>query len=115
MPQLRIADLLMNTPIDPEAHLDAARVERYAEMLDALPPVVVFDTEEGMLLADGYHRVAAARHRGLETVEAEVRCGSRHDALQYAAMLGAAQRGISPNDVVSYIRRRSHGRWTSER
>jgi hypothetical protein len=115
MTRLRIADLLANAPIDPEAHLDAARVERYAEMFDALPPVVVFDTREGLLLADGYHRVAAARRRGLKTIEADVRRGSRHDALRYAARVGAAQRGISPEDVASYIRRRSRGRWGSER
>jgi hypothetical protein len=96
MMRLRIADLLANAPVDPEAHLDTARVERYARMLDALPPVVVFDTPEGLLLTDGYHRVAAARRRGLETVEAEVRSGSRHDALRYAARVGAAQHGISP-------------------
>jgi ParB-like chromosome segregation protein Spo0J len=111
---LRIADLLANTPIDPEAHLDAVRVERYAKMFNALPPVVVFDTEEGLLLADGYHRVAAARRRGLETVEAEVRRGSRHDALRYAATVGAAQRGISPDAAASYIRQRSQGGRTSE-
>lgn len=99
MPRLRIADLLANTPVDPEAHLDTARVERYAEMLDALPPVVVFDTEEGMLLADGYHRVAAARRRGRETVEAEMRRGSRHDALRHAIAVGAAQRGVSPEEA----------------
>ena len=72
MPQLRIADLLANTPIDPEAHLDAAQVKRYAEMLDALPPLVVFDTGEALLLADGYHRLAAARRCGLEMVK--LRC-----------------------------------------
>ena len=107
MPQLRIADLLANTPVDPEAHLDAARVERYAEMLDALPPIVVFDTGERLLLVDGYHRVAAARRRGLETVEAEIRLGSRRDALWYAATVGAVQRGISPDDDASNIKRRS--------
>ena len=108
MPQMRITDLLANTPTDPEAHLDAGQVERYAQMLlDALPPVVVFDTGEELLLADGYHRVAAARRRGLETIEAEVRLGSRHDALRYAATVGAAQRGISPDAAASYIRRRS--------
>jgi ParB-like chromosome segregation protein Spo0J len=115
VPQLRIADLLTNTPINPEAHLDAARVEQYAEILDALPPVVVFDTGEGLLLVDGYHRVAAARRRGLETVEAEVCLGSRQDALRYAATVGAVQRGISPEDAASYIRRRSQSRWISGR
>ena len=106
MTQLRITDLLTNTQIDPEAHLDAARVVRYAQMLDSLPPVVVFDTAEGMLLADGYHRVAAARRRGLETIEAEVRRGSRHDALRYAATVDAEQHGISPEDAARYIRSR---------
>jgi len=38
MKQLRVADLLANSPIDPEAHLDATWVERYARMLEALPP-----------------------------------------------------------------------------
>ena len=114
MAQLRITDLLAHAPVDPEAHLDAARVEHYAQMLDTLPPVVVFDTPEGLLLADGYHRVAAARRLGLETIEAEVRRGSWHDALQYAAAVGAAQQGISTEEVASYIRRRSQGLWTSE-
>lgn len=115
MSQVRISDLLANSLVDPEAHLDTARVQRYTKMLDTLPPVVVFDTGEGLLLADGYHRVAAARRRGLETVEAEVRRGSRHDALRYAAMMGATQRGVSPEDIISYIRRRSQGSWNSER
>ena len=92
MARLRIAELLANAPIDPEAHLDAARVERYTRTLDALPPVVVVDTPEGLLLADGYHRVAASRRLGLEEVEAEVRTGTRRDALQQIglALVGAA-------------------------
>lgn len=92
MARLRIAELLANAPIDPEAHLDAARVERYARTLDALPPVVVVDTPEGLLLDDGYHRVAASRRLGLEEVEAEVRTGTRRDALQQIglALVGAA-------------------------
>jgi ParB-like nuclease domain len=92
MARLRIAELLANAPIYPDAHLDAARVERYARTLDALPPVVVVDTPEGLLLADGYHRVAASRRLGLEEVEAEVRTGTRRDALQQIglALVGAA-------------------------
>jgi ParB-like chromosome segregation protein Spo0J len=114
MKQLRVADLLANSPSDPEAHLDATRVERYARMLEALPPVVVFDTPEGLLVVDAYHRLAAARRCGLERVEAEVRSGSRHAALQYAARVVAAQRGISPEEVASYIvERYAHDRRTS--
>ena len=111
MTLLRIDDLLASVPIDPDSHLDATRVERYAGMIDALPPVVLFDTPEGVFLVDGYHRVAAARLLGLETLEAEVRRGSRQDALRYAATLAAAQRGLSPEEAASYIRRRSQGLW----
>ena len=115
MAVLRIDDLLANAPVDPETHLDTERVERYSGMIDTLPPIVVFATPEGMLLADGYHRVAAARLRGLKTVEAEVHRGSRHDALRYAATVGAAERGISPEEAASYIiRRRSQGLRPSE-
>jgi hypothetical protein len=114
MTVLRIDDLLANAPVDSEAHLDVARVVRYSGMIDALPPVVVYATPEGMLLADGYHRVAAARLRGLETVEAEVRRGSRHDAMWYATAVGAAEREISPDEAASYVRCRSRGLWPSE-
>ena len=113
MPRLKIADLLANAPSDPEAHLDPARVERYALMLDDLPPVVVFDTPEGPLLADGYHRLAAARRLGRETVEAEVRAGSRQEALRYAAEVGGAQRGISPEQAASHIGRHAKDSQTS--
>jgi ParB-like nuclease domain len=110
MTRLRIADLFTDSFVDPEAHLDLSRVEHYSRMLAILPPVVVFDTPEGLLLADGYHRVAAARRLGLETVEAEVRKGSRHDALRYAAGVGAAQRGISQEEAASHIERRTRER-----
>jgi hypothetical protein len=105
MPRLKIADLLANVPTDPEAHLNPARVERYARILDTLPPVVVFDTPQGPLLADGYHRLAAARRLGHETVEADVHAGSRQEALRYAAEVGGAQRGISAEEAASHIRR----------
>ena len=111
--ELRIVDLLATAPVDPEAHVDATQVEHYAEILEALPPVV-FETKEGLLLADGYHRVAAARRRGLQTVEAEVRPGSRQDALRYAAEVGAAQRNISADEAASYIKRHSQNRRTAE-
>jgi|SRR5215213_1709998 len=109
MPRLRIDEILADAPVDPDAHLDPTRVERYAEIVDDLPPVVVFETPEGLFLVDGYHRVAAARRPGPETVEAEVRRGSRHDALRYATTVGAAERGISPEEASSYIERRSRG------
>jgi ParB-like chromosome segregation protein Spo0J len=111
MTQVRIADLLASSPVDPTAHLDPDRVRRYAELLDDLPPVVAFRTAQGLILADGYHRVAAAQARGLDTVEAEIRHGSAHDALRYAATIAAEQRGLRQEEVMRYLRRRSGDRW----
>lgn len=110
MPRLPIAELLVEAPTDAEAHLDPARVRHYAEHPDH-PPVVVFQTAEGLLLADGHHRVAAARRRGEEAIEAELRPGSRHDAVRYAAEAGAAQRGTTVDDALAHIARHSDGRW----
>ena len=103
MPHLRIADLLANAPVDPEAHLDAARVERYAQMLDALPPVVVFNTPEGLLLVDGYHRVALRAavgwrrsQRRCATARGKTRCATlRRWALHSVASLPRRLPGTS--------------------
>ena len=111
MTQVRIADLLASSLVDPAAHLDPERVRRYAELLDELPPVVAFRTDQGLLLADGYHRVAAAQARGLDTIEAEVRHGSAHDALRYAVTIGAKQHGLSQEEVMRRLQQRSGGRW----
>ena len=110
MPRVRIAELLASPLVDAGAHLAAERVEHYVEEPEP-PPVVVFETPEGLLLADGYHRVAAARLRGEETVPAVIRTGSRRDALRYAAVTGAAQRGISVEEAFGHIEDRSAGRW----
>jgi ParB-like chromosome segregation protein Spo0J len=86
-------------------------VRRYAELLGDLPPVVAFGTDQGLLLADGWHRVAAARARGLDTIEAEIRQGTAHDALRYAVTVAAKQRGLSQQEVMRRLRQRSGGRW----
>jgi hypothetical protein len=111
MTQVRIADLLACSLVDPAAHLDPERVRRYAERLGDLPPVVAFRTDQGLLLADGYHRVAAAQARGLDSIEAEIWQGTAHDALRYAVTVGATQRGLSQREVMRRLRQRSGGRW----
>ena len=69
------------------AEMNAATVEDYAAALAdgaAFPPVVVFFDGERHWLADGFHRVAAHEAAGVEDVLAEVRQGTREDALWFA-------------------------------
>src|SRR5512133_790720 len=95
MVELRIEDVLASRLVDPGAHLDPERVQHYVRKGTDVPPVVFFDTEDGLLLVDGYHRVAAAKARDAATIAADVHHGSRAEALEYAATLAAAGRGIS--------------------
>jgi hypothetical protein len=98
VPEPEIARLIDETPVDPGAHLDHAKFARYAEMLDELPPAVVFKTEQGLLLVDGYHRVAA-----------DLKAGTRSEALRYAVEHAASELGITEQRAAAAITRRSEG------
>jgi ParB-like chromosome segregation protein Spo0J len=54
------------------------------EILDELPPVVLFKLDGELIIADGFHREAAAERLGRSEIEAEIRPGTREEALEYA-------------------------------
>jgi hypothetical protein len=76
------------------------RVELRGETIDdyasdmlkgaTFPPVVIFDDGHDLWLADGFHRVEAARKIDGETIIAEIRQGSARDAILYGAGSNAA-------------------------
>jgi hypothetical protein len=101
-----IADLAQAPIADNRRHIDGDRVGFYAAYLDEVAPVVVFDTGDQLLLADGYHRVAAAQQLGQAVIRADVRKGTRADALAFAVSLGQRQRGMTQDDVLRAIRQR---------
>lgn len=112
--EVEIERLLEESPADPRRHLDQDRVRRYAEVLDQLPPVVVFELEDHtLLLADGYHRVAAAQLDGRTTVQADVRVGTKKQALQFAIDVARAEWGVSADQARDAIRHYSGGRTTA--
>lgn len=69
--------------------IHSAVVTEYAEAMKAgaeFPPVMLFRDDKGALwLADGFHRVYAAREAGIEKIDCHVRPGSQRDALLWAA------------------------------
>ena len=85
----------------PRVGMDPELVEEYTarmsvgesrEVVDPtgtpFPPLVVYLDDEGVTwLADGFHRLEAARRAGIESMQAIVRSGSRRDA--FVASLGA--------------------------
>jgi uncharacterized ParB-like nuclease family protein len=69
------------------AHMCEETVKEYAEAMAAgakFPPVIVFHDGTNYWLADGFHRLEAWKRNGVETVKAEVKEGSRIDALKFA-------------------------------
>src|SRR5205085_9681775 len=54
------------------------------------PPIIVFSDGKDHWLADGFHRVLAAKKAGLTEIAADVRPGTRRDALLFAISSNSA-------------------------
>src|SRR5579859_7578286 len=85
---LSLAAITLDESVQPRAAINPLVVERYAEAMRAgttFPAVTVFQDGETRYLADGFHRVEAARRAGLTEIDADVREGSPHDARLHGA------------------------------
>lgn len=84
---LVVSAIRINAGTQSRATISEATVAEYAEAMirgDRFPPVIVFQSEEGLILADGFHRVRAAKQAGFDTISAEIRRGTRLDALKFS-------------------------------
>lgn len=112
--QLSLANIVIDDTIDIRESMNEATVQEYMDILDRLPPVTVFDTDEGYVLADGFHRATAAERLGLKEIDVEVRAGTRTDAEEFAAYANAtAALKLTPEERRVGIRRlhRLHPDW----
>ncbi len=85
---LSLAAISCDESVQPRVAINPLVVERYAEAMRegaVFPAVTVFQDGVMYHLADGFHRVEAARRAGLVEVDADVREGNLHDAYLYAA------------------------------
>lgn len=84
MAKIRIADLDLG--LQTRTGTDAETINNYAEaMADGatFPDVTVFTDGERYWLADGFHRVMAAKQNGKATIPADVRKGTADDAVVF--------------------------------
>ncbi|MGE7136193.1 ParB/RepB/Spo0J family partition protein [Luteibacter sp. NPDC031894] len=75
------------------AALNEDVVAEYAETIKAatdLPPVTVFQDGKKFWLADGFHRFHAHRRAGAIQIEADVRVGTKRDAILHSVGANAA-------------------------
>src|SRR5690554_6662873 len=76
-----------------EAGVDPATVQEYAEAMESgaeFPPVTLYRESDTFWPADGFHRIAAAKKLGRETIAAKVIDGTRRDAILHAAGANAS-------------------------
>lgn len=66
---MNIEQIIIRTAVNPRKKLSDKLIGHYAEVFDALPPVIV-QKDTGVLI-DGFHRVAAAKHIGRYDVPAD--------------------------------------------
>lgn len=86
--EIRVVDIRLDGGTQSRAALDSAWVDELAAVVKdgerALDPVVVFHDGSDYWLADGFHRVAACARAGRAIIRAEVRQGTRRDAVLFA-------------------------------
>lgn len=92
-----------------ERCMDATTVSDYADAMTdgcAFPPVVLFYDGQRHWIADGFHRIAAAEQCGFIDIDADVRDGTRLDAVWFA--LGANRqhgRRMTHDDRIAAVKR----------
>lgn len=85
----------------PRAELSEILAAEYAEAMRdgaTFPPLVVFHDGEDYWLADGFHRHKAALANGLVEIAADVRQGSRRDAVLFSVGANATHGQRRTND-----------------
>ena len=91
--RLGIANIRADGGTQPRSTIDYDVVEEYAQALAdgaEFPPVTVFYDGTDYWLADGFHRREAHQAAGLDVVNADLRQGTRRDAVLHSVGANAA-------------------------
>jgi ParB-like chromosome segregation protein Spo0J len=83
--EVPLDDLVIDPTLNLRDRLDDFTVERYADSWDRLPPITLYEVDGGLLIADGFHRHAAAVMLGKRSIPAEIVVGTMTEALDFVA------------------------------
>lgn len=82
-----LSSIEVDNELQPRVVMDQAAIDDYSEAMkagDTFPPITVFDDGKTKWLADGWHRYYAAEKAGRDEIEADIKQGSRRDALLFS-------------------------------
>lgn len=91
--RLDLSDITFDPEIQPRQQINQEVVTEYSEAMKrgaVFPPVIVFHDDFSYWLTDGFHRAKAKESIGGHEILAEVRYGSRRDAILFAAGANSA-------------------------
>src|SRR6266571_9080734 len=81
---LALEVLILDAEVQPRETMSNATIQEYAALYadgQELSAILVFRDGQSYWLADGFHRVSAARQAGLTELPAEVQEGTKRDAI----------------------------------
>lgn len=84
---MNISAIVIDPAIQPREQMDEATILEYAGDMQAgeeFPPIVAFGTPERAWLADGFHRIEAAKRSGHTVIAVDLREGGRREAILYS-------------------------------
>ncbi|MEX0661158.1 MAG: ParB/RepB/Spo0J family partition protein [Balneolaceae bacterium] len=87
MTKIKLNSIQIDGGTQPREDIDIDTVAEYAEAMkegDQFPPVVVFNDGAKYWLADGFHRYHASNSIGYIEIEADVKSGTKRDAVLYS-------------------------------
>jgi hypothetical protein len=85
--EINTTEIVLDHNMQCRAKLSVKCIDDYTESYRTgakFPPIIVFSDGKNHFLADGFHRVEAARKAGIDRVLAEIREGDRRQAILHA-------------------------------
>jgi len=82
--QVPLSKLDDTTATQVRATMSMSQIKHYADRMeqgDSFPPIVVYELNGKYVIADGFHRVAAARLAKMDTIACRVETGDAYDLL----------------------------------
>lgn len=84
---IRVSQIVTTGGTQSRVELSEPAVAEYAAAMEEgteLPPIVVFHDGSAYWLADGFHRVMAANRANVEWLKADIRTGTKRDAILFS-------------------------------
>ena len=122
--KIKLSYIAADPDLQPRIGINPETVKDYADDMrrgDKFPAVVVFhDGKSSYWLADGFHRLRAARAVGSKTILCEVRHGGKREALLYSVGCNAAHGQRRTNDdkrlaVSKLLKDKEWGKWSDNK